>query len=299
MFQHLKNIKPSLARLSEHIASGLTSRKSQPQQTTRPPTPRVHLHTVIWNERHTLDFFFRHYEPWVERFYFYDDGSTDGTREYLETRDDVDVQSLTREHPDSWIKSAQQIYNTSWLRSGQDIDWVLVTNIDEHIHHPDMVKYLQDAKRDGVTAIPALGYQMMTDEFPRPDSLLRRDHRLGAPWAQMSKLCLFDPKAIRSPNFGPGRHRADPVGQVVYPSTDEICNLHYKYLGLTETQARHVAQSERLRPTDRKNRWGHKYHWNIEKLSEDFEEVRSNLVDTAIPGCHLNHTEARWWRKST
>ena len=29
-----------------------------------------------------LAFFFRHYDPWVDRYVIYDDGSTDGSLEY-------------------------------------------------------------------------------------------------------------------------------------------------------------------------------------------------------------------------
>ena len=48
---------------------------------------RVHLHTVCWNDADRLEFFFRHYEPWVEHFWIHDDGSLD----IIEARPDVTV----------------------------------------------------------------------------------------------------------------------------------------------------------------------------------------------------------------
>ena len=38
--------------------------------------PVVHLYAVCWNEAHILPYFFRNYEPWVQRFVFFDNGST-------------------------------------------------------------------------------------------------------------------------------------------------------------------------------------------------------------------------------
>lgn len=50
---------------------------------------RVHLHTLTWNDGPMVEFFFRHYAPWVDRFYVLDDHSSDGTREHLHGRPDV------------------------------------------------------------------------------------------------------------------------------------------------------------------------------------------------------------------
>ncbi|HVZ99248.1 MAG TPA: glycosyltransferase family 2 protein [Caulobacterales bacterium] len=257
---------------------------------------RVHLHTVCWNDRPMLDFFFRHYEPWVERFFIHDDGSDDGSREYLEARANVAVERLKRTDPNSWVKSAKHIYDTSWKRSRGAADWVIVTNIDEHLHHADMPRYLAIATERGVTAIPALGYQMIADDFPPTESLLWRDFPMGAPWRNMSKLQIFQPDAIEEINYGPGRHLAEPLGDVRYPERDEVVNLHYKYLGLARTQARHEQQERRLGDVDRAKNWGHKYRWTPDQLGADFETVRAALVDTRGLDHHAAHAEPRWWR---
>ncbi|MBI4190914.1 MAG: glycosyltransferase family 2 protein, partial [Betaproteobacteria bacterium] len=48
-----------------------------------PRRPRIHLYTMGWNEERLLPFFFRHYDPWVDRYVIYDDNSTDATLEML------------------------------------------------------------------------------------------------------------------------------------------------------------------------------------------------------------------------
>lgn len=259
---------------------------------------RVHLHTVCWNEAAGLGSFFRHYSPWVEHFFIHDDGSDDASREILAARPDVTMVPLARHDPASWVLSAKHVYDMSWHRSRDEADWVVVANVDEHLHHPDMAGYLARMFDTGVTVIPALGYQMIDRNPARPGSLLWRDHPFGAPWRNMSKLQIFRPDRIRRSDFAPGRHKVDFEGQIVLPGRDEALNLHYKYLGLEETFARHRLQAERLGPGDLACGWGHKYRWTRAEYVADFENFSRRAVDTrAIADHHAFYAEPRWWRR--
>jgi len=40
---------------------------------------QAHLDAICWNDAAMLPYFFRHYDPWVDRYVFYDDGSIDDT----------------------------------------------------------------------------------------------------------------------------------------------------------------------------------------------------------------------------
>ncbi|MEP3297823.1 MAG: glycosyltransferase family 2 protein [Pseudoruegeria sp.] len=259
---------------------------------------KVHLHTVAWNDRRMLEFFFAHYSPWVSHFFIHDDGSDDGTNEFLAARSDVTVIPLKRIHPDSWVLSAKNIYDTSWHSSCGHSDWVVVTNIDEHLHHPDMPTYLATQHASGVTAIAALGYQMLSEDWPESASLLWRDRPMGAPWKQMSKLQFFRPDQINRTDFAPGRHTVELEGNVKLPPTDEVTNLHYKYMDVALVQARHEAQRDRLGSFDRVKGWGHKYSWDFGALDADFETFKRALVDTRNRDHHGLHNEPRWWRKN-
>lgn len=126
----------------------------------------VHLHTVAWNDADLLGFFFDHYTPWVNHFVIHDDGSDDGTVERLTARRDVTFVPLRRAHVDSWVLSAQHVYNTSWHASRGQADWVVVANFDEHLHHADMRAYLEAQRASGVSVVPALGYQMLSEDWP-------------------------------------------------------------------------------------------------------------------------------------
>lgn len=245
-----------------------------------------------------LDFFFRHYAPFVERFFIHDDGSTDGTLEYLARRSDVEVCPLQRVDPVSYVASSLHMYETSWHQSRGLADWVIVTNIDEHLFHPHFAQYLEEQTAAGVTAIPALGYQMLTPTFPAPDSVLSSDYRTGAPWHEMSKLDLFRPTAIESTGYAPGRHRAAPRGHVVYPERDELLNLHYKYLGIDYILARHRQAQPRRLIKDVCRGWGHRYSFSRDQVAEEFAQFANRSEDySQVFDSHNHHTEPRWWRQ--
>ena len=52
---------------------------------------KVHLYTKVWNEEEMLPFFFRRYDPLIDRYIIYDDGSTDNTLKLLAAHDRVEI----------------------------------------------------------------------------------------------------------------------------------------------------------------------------------------------------------------
>jgi hypothetical protein len=225
--------------------------------------PRVVLFTLSWNEARVLSFFFRHYDSWVDRYVIYDDGSTDGTLDRLAAHPRVEIRRFLRSVPDSFVESHRAWQNNVWKEVRGSADFVVITAIDDH---PDMPSYLRACKAAGAIAIPALGFNMIADGFPPADAHLAETLRLGAPDSQMSKLSLFDPDAIAETNFGPGRHIASPTGRVAIPATDEVLNLHYKYLGRDYVAARHKALRAGLGDHDFRQGFGEQYSWTRDKL---------------------------------
>jgi len=214
---------------------------------------RVHLYTFSWNEERMLPFFFRHYDSFVDRYVFYDDSSSDATLEILANHPKVEVRRFERTTPGSYVASALTLQNSMWKESRGLCDWVIVTAADEHLHHPNMNDYLARATRKGITAIPSLGYEMVSTEFP--DSRLHLASSLvwGTPAVLMSRFSLFNPDAIEETRFTPGQHYAEPFGKVCYPSRDDLLNLHYKMLGREYVCSRYALLRSGLGEVDRAN----------------------------------------------
>src|SRR5690348_230198 len=125
---------------------------------------RVHLYAQCWNEEFMLPFFFRHYDGFVDRYVIYDDGSTDQTLSILAKHPRVEVRRFVRAYAESFALSEQALSNECWKESLGEADWVIVTDIDEHLYHPAMWQYLEQASAAGLTLIPALGFQMITND---------------------------------------------------------------------------------------------------------------------------------------
>jgi hypothetical protein len=261
---------------------------------------KIHLYTWCWNDGHMLPFLFRHYDPFVERYVIYDDGSTDDSLDILRAHGRVELRKadFTADHT-SWLDSAMPLPQECWKESRGCADWVIVTEIDEHLYHRDFAAYLASCKSKGVTIIPALGYQMLSDSFPSADLTLCRSLTKGAPWVQMNKLNIFSPDAVEEINYSPGRHSCQPVGDIVAPERDELLLLHYKYLGFERTHQRHEQYAARLREADVARGFAHKWRWSRDQLREDWLQFEARLVDISAPDLSpwLTHKEPRWWER--
>jgi len=245
----------------------------------------VHLYTICWNEEFLLPYFFRHYDELVDRYVVFDNGSTDRTPEILAKHPDVDVRPFsTREGFDAYVLAAQQVHNQCWKESRGEADWVIVTAVDEFLYAPRLGSYLATCTRKGVTAVPALGFQMISRDLPSEDRSLLDLVRRGCPWPQMNKLSLFDPNSIVETNQGGGRHRAAPTGRVQYPKKDILLLLHYKFLSPEYTFKRQFDL----------------YGWTRAEFDRRWAELeRSSVPDVLDPGydAFRPHPKRKaWWR---
>src|SRR5262245_46848941 len=183
------------------------------------------------------------------------------------------------------------------MESRGQADWVIVVDIDEHIFHPDLGGYLARSLAQGVTIIPALGYEMLCNTFPESDERLCDTRRFGAPAGDMCKLAVFAPDAIESLRHAPGGHTSAPTGRVVAPAIDQLLLLHYKLLGHEYVASRHTQLRDRLGSRDLKNGWAH--HWSASEndVGGTFERYRSTLVDVSAVGATpaQMYPAPRWW----
>jgi glycosyltransferase involved in cell wall biosynthesis len=241
----------------------------------------VDLYTIAWNERRILPFFFDHYEPWVDRFVVFDDGSDDGTAEALARHPKVDLRPFPPKG-DSFVQTVRQLWQQVWKESRGRADWVVVTNVDEFFHHPEgMGRYLRRCSDEGVTIIHPRGYEMVGERFPANGVRLVEELPYGVPMFGQDKRQAFNPNAIEEINFAPGRHSCNPTGSVVEPRTVETVLLHYKYIDPhAYTIPRQKVLGARLLPGDVRQGFGMQYRLTPDDILNSFEwlKMHASLV---------------------
>ena len=215
-----------------------------------------------------LPYFLRHYEPFVDRFFVFDDGSSDGSLRLLAAHPKVEVVHWERSDGESYALSQQQLSNECWKQSRGHADWVVVCDVDEHFYHPDLPSYLEQCQAQGVTMVPSCGYQMVGDGFPPSDERLWETVRNGTRYDFIDKMSFFDPGSVEEIGFQPGRHVARPEGRLKTPVESEMKLLHYKFIDLDHVLDRHTALLSRLGATDIERDFCH--HWREEELREDY-----------------------------
>lgn len=246
-----------------------------------PPKQQIHLYCLCWNDARMLPYFFRHYDCLVDRYFVFDNGSRDGSLALLEAHDKVTVEHF--EVPgDSFVEEERRLSDTVWQQSRGKADWVIVLDIDEHVYRPDLAAYLCRCTDSNITALRAIGYEMVSDVFPLGEQPLAESVTLGLRSAGHDKLCIFNPDAVTHSGFGPGRHTAKPEGDVCWPARPEMLLLHYKQLGVDYAIRRSAELRLGLGQGDLEQGWGRQYLWGTAEIARRWSQLRE--VARPVPG---------------
>jgi hypothetical protein len=249
----------------------------------------IHIYSLCWNEERMLPFYFRHYDTIADRYFIFDDASTDASLEMLAKHPKVEIDRFHKQ-PESFVAGAHIFNDNIWKKSRNQADWVIICSIDELLYHPDLLNYLEQCRDAGVTAIPANGYQMISDTFPDSEDPLYSQITFGMRYKKMSKLAIFNPNAVTEINYNHGRHFANPKGRVVFPQQTDLKLLHYKYLGLDYLVARFAELSTGLRRIDIEKGWGTRYLLEQKKIEQSFQDIweTSAQVPLSAVGSEVN-----------
>jgi len=234
--------------------------------------PKIALYTVCKDEVELLPHFLDYHEDIVDHIYFFDNNSTDGTRELLQSKDwitiiDYDTKDVLRDDLHMIIK------NSCWQEHKDLYDWVIVTDLDEFLYHKNLFEYLNKSKEKGFTILRTCGFNMIDDAYPKQGISIIDQVKLGAYSTNFSKSIVFDPQEILQINFSPGGHFIEPVGNIKLRDSNGLLLLHYKYLGgLTRLRQRWNLVGEKLSKINLDYRWG------IKRMYPDIIEKRYNYV---------------------
>lgn len=200
--------------------------------------------TVTRNNADILPWFLRHYETFCERMIFWDDQSTDGTRELLKAHPNCDMREWpfdTGLDDDAFLRFSYAAYRTAVGRA----DWVMLVDADEFIYHRgDMKEHLRNALSI-TTVCRTQGFNMAGQGVPTllPGVQLYDLMPLGVHAPVYAKPVIFDPRMeIR---WMRGKQELEFVDGAVHP-TPLLKLLHYRYLGADYTRKRNAENFSRV-----------------------------------------------------
>lgn len=231
----------------------------------------VHYYAVCWNEVEFLPFMFKHYQDSISEFHIYDNESTDGSLEYLNSQNKIHVHSFSTNHQKDLSKQ-MYIKNNMWKNSRGKADYVIVCDIDEllHIKEGTLNNYFNLLNKKGITLIKPSGYDMISKDYPIISIPLLKQVNKGIEANEFfSKCILFDPYKIIDINYGPGSHQCYPVGKIKFDYSSLL--LHFKYLSFNHLLNRTHDYKKRGSDHTQKNISVH-YKYSDDKLKRNFDE---------------------------
>lgn len=230
----------------------------------------IDLHFIGFNESETIHLTIKHYQQFCRKVYYYDNFSTDNTREIAEAMGcDVRMFGVAGQLNDAeYLK----VKNNCW--KGSDADWVIVCDADEILTTPEriyrMSQYCSLLKTGNEpTIFKTEGFNMFSNSLPTEswDEIFT-----GIQDDNYSKLCIFNPNAITEINYVYGCHQANPVGRVKF-SNDTLHLLHYKHVGGAQRLAdRHALYASRMSDLNKRWKLGFQYMEPREQTIKYFNE---------------------------
>ena len=193
--------------------------------------PVVHYYAVCWNEEKMLPFMFQHYDTFVDKFFIYDNESTDKSADIIAVNPKAKKISFQTEGFEDEIQNT--IKNECWKASRGKADYVIVCDIDEFLYTPNTKAFLSHLQASGISMPLSQGFDMCNPQFPDYGTTpsLVETVKTGVPNRDYSKCILFSPYKIVDVNYEPGAHFCHPYGLINSDETPYYV-LHYKYLGV-------------------------------------------------------------------
>lgn len=240
----------------------------------------VHLYTLCYNEMRIAPFAVDYWKTVADKIFVLDNGSTDGSIEYLKKIPNVSVIPFsdgTGFNDDTNMR----IKNHVWKASRGKADFVIVTDFDEFMYAKDLRAELQGMKDRDETICKPRGYNIYSEEFPEYEEGKLCHELCGKAIADkmFCKVTIFNPNEIKEMRYTPGAHECKPKGNVRWYSGDKIFLFHHKNLGLDYVLKRYEELRKRLSAKNKIRQWGEHYSAGTKKITEEFNNKLAKCVD--------------------
>lgn len=222
---------------------------------------KFELFCPVYNEEYMLPYMVKWYKNKVGEdnivFNIYDNGSTDSTVSVIKSLNC----KLGKYETNGQVRDdlLMDWKNSIWKKS--TADFVIVCDCDEFVD-------IQVDQLSGFTILPTIGYNMVGVDGENPSTI-----NYGVPAKEMSKTCVFNPKAINNINYIHGAHTCSPEGDVRLAPA--VALYHMKFISAQYVVDKYQSSQKRLSDINKKHGWGFQY-----EMAEDaIRTMYGHMVD--------------------
>ena len=228
----------------------------------------IHLYTLCWNEMDILPFVIDYWKRFVTHAYVYDNGSTDGSVEYLKQFDWITVEHFETNGKNNTVQ--RDLKNKIWKQSKGNADFVIVCDIDECLYPKD-INVFKKMKEGGYTLCAPKWYDFISEKIPvyTEGKLL---HEISPKACKgNTKVVILDPNQITDSGFDVGSHHCRAKGIVKKYEGDDMYLLHINHhLSLDYLLEKYKVFNKRLSDEDKRKKHGIHYGFSEEKLRNNY-----------------------------
>lgn len=218
---------------------------------------KIDAFAVCWNEEKIIGHYIDWYGSFVDSITILDNYSTDKSVEIARGRGCKIIPFGLPTGHDELIEIETK--EKCWKSS--DADWVIVTDIDELLYHPNLRSFLENTES---TVIQQDGYVMVNEKY-----LPWNEVRMGAKAG--TKTVCFRPKSVVRMNWTPGCHTCSPEGDARILVTGEVKLLHFVFVGRKEAKERWKRYLPRRSESDKRHGFGRHYLLSDEEMDKIFD----------------------------
>lgn len=254
---------------------------------------RICLITLCYNEIKILPFAINYWKRFANHAIVYDNGSTDGSVEFLQQYNDFAELKYFRYKENNKIndKELSDFKNNVWKEYKDKYDWVIVCDVDELLYIKDVEYFLNYIFTNNIAMVKPCGYQLISTYFPKPDipCLLHNEVKYGVRDKMFDKCVMFNTHKVKEINYNYGSHKCYPeiIDGTVYQKND-IFLFHAKWLTYQYVNEKHNSIQNKLSDFNIKNGLGIEY---LDK-NEERRQIFMNMIDKCefISDWYDNHT---------
>jgi hypothetical protein len=243
---------------------------------------KIDVYTVCWNEIDLIKFVVDYWKRFARHVFVFDNGSNDGTIEYLKQFDWITVIPF-----DTDDKIDDQVYidikNNMWKYSRDKADYVVVCDIDECLWSTNLDKELHYMKNNNQSICHPKWYTMIGDKmyYHQDGVYLHEQMRTAYGDGGKDKAILFSTKDVEDINYYPGCHQCDPdPNNLKIYDGNNIFAMHYaKSFGPEYSVNKHHILRERLSETNKKKGYGVHYLCDDDRIINGYKKHLEQAFD--------------------